>query len=196
MIARLRGQVLEIGLQGAVIDVGGVGYEVLLPQTVLVELPPVGMEVDLRVRQIVREDGWFLYGFSSEQGRRLFDLLLEVKACGPKIALSLLSELGEDGLAPAIAMQDTKALSRASGVGPKLAERIVLELREKVATEMTLSRVARKVAVERPPEDELVEALLALGYRRAEAEEAAASSRTSGGDVSEQLREALRRLNR
>lgn len=201
MIGRLRGAVLEIEGSCATIDVGGVGYEVLVPESVLLRLPSAGESVDLRIRQIFREDGVSLYGFLDAFQRRMFDLLIEVKGCGPKIGLSLIGQLGEDAVAAAIAGQDARALARASGVGPRLAERIILELKDKVA-ELTFNRRA-VASVAAPtgkshavPGDDLIEALLALGYRRQEAEVAADEVRSEADSIEEQLRLALRRLKR
>jgi holliday junction DNA helicase RuvA len=199
MIGRLRGELLEVEGAMAVVEAGGVGYEVLLPETVLVQLPLPGEQVDLRIRQIFREDGVSLYGFLDSFQRRVFDLLREVKGCGPKVALSLLGTLGADGVGSAILNQDARSLSRAPGVGPRLAERIILELKEKMAEESFQRKVEaavqpRKVAP--LPADELVDALLALGYRRQEAEAAAGEAREQAEEVEEQLRLALRRLKR
>ncbi|MEJ5170641.1 MAG: Holliday junction branch migration protein RuvA, partial [Fimbriimonadales bacterium] len=193
MIARLRGELLEVGDGVVVVEAGGVGYEVMVPDSVLLALPPVGERVDLTIRQVFREDGVALYGFAEPFERRLFDLLLEVKGCGPKIGLALLGQLGADAVAGAIQAQDTRALCRATGVGPRLAERIALELRDKIQEE-ALARKAR-TASRRPtaaPDDELVDALLSLGYRRAEAEAAAEQARAQAEGVEEQLRIALR----
>lgn len=202
MIGRLRGTVLEVEGACATIDVSGVGYEVLLPESVLLRLPQPGEPVDLRIRQIFREDGVSLYGFLDAFQRRIFDLLIEVKGCGPKIGLSLIGQLGEDAVAASIGAQDAKALARASGVGPRLADRIILELKDKVA-EASLGRrlsvsAPGKAAVKAPatPADDLLEALLALGYRRQEAEAVADDARGEADTIEEQLRLALRKLKR
>ncbi|MFN3683066.1 MAG: Holliday junction branch migration protein RuvA [Fimbriimonadaceae bacterium] len=197
MIARLRGELLEVGDGVVVVEACGVGYEVMVPESVLLSLPPVGERVDLRIRQVFREDGVTLYGFADAFQRRLFDLLLEVKGCGPKIGLALIGQLGEDAVAGAIQAQDTRALCRATGVGPRLAERIALELRDKIQEE-ALARRAQASARRAPaaPDDELVDALLSLGYRRAEAEAAAEAARSQADGVEEQLRIALRSLAR
>ena len=202
MIGRLRGTVLEVEGSCATIDVGGVGYEVLLPESVILRLPSVGEFADLRIRQIFREDGVSLYGFIDALQRRMFDLLIEVKGCGPKIGLSLIGQLGEEAVANAILGQDGKALARASGVGPRLAERIILELKDKVS-ELSLARRAVVAAggkgfakADPTPGDDLIEALIALGYRRQEAETAADEARSDADSIEEQLRLALRRLKR
>src|SRR5579862_7231919 len=199
MIGRLRGELIEIEGNMAVIDCGGVGYEVALPEAVLVQLPPPGERVDLLTRQIFREDGVSLYGFLQPFQRRLFDLLLTVKGCGPKVGLALIGQIGEEAVASAILVQDPKILARATGVGPRLAERIVLELKDKMQEEA----VMRKIEASIPParivvriSDELVEALMALGYTRREAESAASTARGEAEGVQEQLKVALRSLQR
>lgn len=194
MIARLRGELVEISGGAVLLEVQGVGYELNVPEGVALQLAPIGGEFTLLIRQIFREDGQFLYGFLNIFQRRLFDLLLTVKGCGPKVALSLLS-MGEDLVAAAILAQDPRALARASGVGPRLGERIVLELKDKIQEEALLRKVAPKSATPKPGDD-LVEALLALGFRRNEADQAAETARAEATDVEGQLRVALRLLNK
>ncbi len=195
MIGRLRGTVLETAGNLVTVDVGGVGYEVLVPDSVLVHVGREGASVDLRIRQVFREDGVTLYGFSEASQRRLFDLLMEVKGCGPKIGLALLGQLGEETVTAAIAGQDAHQLARATGVGARLAERIILELKDKISEEVLLSRATSTTVRPTAPSDEVVEALMALGYRRIEAENAAASAGTEGS-VEERIRAALRALGK
>jgi Holliday junction DNA helicase RuvA len=194
MIARMRGEVLEVGTGRLVVDVAGLGYEVLVPESVLLAVGHLGQQVDLRIRQVVREDGLFLYGFLNAEQRRLFDLLTEVKGCGAKISLAAISTLGEHGVVSAIATQDVRMLARTPGIGLKLAERIAVELREKVAELALVQRAA--VAAREMPQDEVVDALLALGYRRQEAEGAASEAKQEADTVEGQVRAALRRLAR
>lgn len=188
-----------MGGGSAVVDVSGVGYELQLPESVALRMPSLGASVELMVRQIVREDSLTLYGFLEPFQRRLFDLLMSVKGCGPRIALALIGQLGEEAVAGAIIAQDARALARATGVGPRLAERIILELKEKMAEESFNRRVESAAVGQRPPSrpsDELVDALLALGYRRTEAEIAADNARESAEGVEEQLRHALKSLQK
>lgn len=199
MISRLRGELLEHHGSTIVVDVHGVGYEVQIPESAWTSLPDLGERVDLFVRQVFREDDVSLYGFVDAGERRLFDLLTEVKGCGPKIGLSLLGQVGAAAVAEAILRQDSKTLSLASGVGPRLAERIILELKDKVQQEAFMQKVeaattSRKAVVH--VADDLVDALLALGYRRQEAENAAALARDESDSVEEQLKTALRSLQR
>lgn len=182
----------------AVVNAGGVGYEVLLPEAVVVQLPAIGEEVTLLIRQIFREDGVSLYGFLLPFQRRIFDLLLDVKGCGPKVGLALIGQVGEDAVANAILAQEAKILIRATGVGARLAERIILELKDKIQEESFLRKIAAANAPKTapPPVSELVDALLSLGYRRGEAEAAAHEVRGQGDDVQEQIKLALRILHR
>lgn len=201
MIARLRGELLEVEEGRIVVDVGGVGYEVLVPASLLPRLPDLGAPVNVLIRQVFREDGVTLYGFAEPFERRLFDLLTEVKGCGPKTSLAVLGELGAEATATALATQDAKSLCRASGVGPRLAERMILELREKVQQEALGRKLglapAARAAVQAATEiDELVDALVALGYRRPEAEHAADIARAETPVFEDQLRVALRSLRK
>ena len=194
MIARLRGEVIEVGSDRVVLDVGGVGYEVLVPQSVLMQNSTVGSPALIYVRQVFREDGQHFYGFQNSDQRALFDLVTDVKGCGPKLGLSLLSELGEERFAGAIVAQDARTLARAPGVGPRLAERIIVDLKDKIQEFVVMRKAA--TAVSDPPETEVVDALLALGYRRQEAEIAASEAKGEAEGVEGQLRSALRRLAR
>jgi Holliday junction DNA helicase RuvA len=191
VIARLRGEVIENSGASVVVDCGGVGYEVSVPESLLFGLP-VGTRADLFVRQITREDGAFLYGFSDRRQRQVFDLLREVKGCGPKTSLAVLSALGEEGFSHAVATQDARALAKAPGVGPRLAERIIVELKDKIFE----PEVRAAVTVAQPKADDLVDALLALGYRRSEAESVALEARAEADDLEAQIKASLRRLAR
>lgn len=193
MIVRLRGEVLEVTTGRVVVDCGGVGYEALVPESA--RLPMVGERTDLYTRHIIREDAQFLVGFTTNEDRRLFDLLTEVKGCGPKISLQVIGDLGTDTTLNAIALEDAKTLAKANGVGPRLAERIVVELKDKVRQESFLRKATSAVVGHSSPaNDELVEALIALGYRRQEAETAASNVSQDGSSVEERLRVALQRL--
>jgi holliday junction DNA helicase RuvA len=196
MIGRLRGTLVDRDGSQVVVECAGVGYEVQVPESVLVHLPTINVEVTLLTRQIFREDGVSLYGFLEPFQRRLFDLLMTVKGCGPKVGLSLIGSIGEDSVASAIHAQDSRALIRAPGVGARLAERIILELREKIGEEQFVRRAVAAVRPSSAPADELVDALLALGYRRIEAESAANEARGQASEVEEQLRHALRVLKK
>jgi len=196
MIGRLRGTLADLEGNVALVDVNGVGYEVLLPDHVLMSLGALGEPVELLTRQIIREDSQTLYGFATALQRRLFDLLISVSGCGPKSGLSLLGQLGEETVCGAIMAQDAKTLARASGIGARTAERIIVELKDKVAEQMASFRGCARPTkpVKAMVADELDEALLALGYRRSEFENAAAIARERSSDLEEQIRIALTEL--
>lgn len=197
MIARLRGTVLEIAPPTLVVDVQGVGYELMVPEHVFVMFPTLGMPIEVTTRQIFREDSVTLYGFADSSERQVFDLLTAVNGCGPKTALSVLSNVGTDSALAAIASSDAKVLTRANGVGSKLAERLCLELKDKVQELMIRRKVTApvtKAAV--VVSDELIEALMQLGCRRNEADLVAAQAREQSEDLQEQIVIALRLLKK
>lgn len=170
MIAKLTGVLDSVGRDNVVIDVGGVGYLVRCSARTLAALPQAGASVSVAVETLVREDAIELFGFGSAAEREWFRLLTTVQGVGAKVALSLLSALNSDELALAIAAGDKAMLSRADGVGPKLANRLISELKDKVAgagvaappTTVPTARAGDAVA-------DAVSALVNLGYRRAEA---------------------------
>lgn len=188
MIAFIEGRVAEKGAGRAVLDVGGVGYEVLAPASTLAKLPAVGKPVRLLTRLHVREDQMTLYGFVTSEERTLFDLLVTVNGVGPKVALSFLSVLSPEAIRRAVAAGDVAALTVVPGVGKKVAQRVMLDLKDKLGGE--------GVAVTGPLAD-VREALLALGLTAQEASEALAGLAADGArPVEELLREALRRVGR
>jgi Holliday junction DNA helicase RuvA len=191
MIARIQGELVESGDGYVVVVAGGVGYEVFVTQSVQVSLPEVGSKVDLHIRQIVRENEIALFGFGSKHERRLFDLLTTVNGLGPRLGLSLLSSVGEAGVIGAILSGDYKPLVRAQGIGAKLAQRICVELADKVREESVLGRIGVGAV---SPLDDVVEALISLGLKRGEAERAAkmASDKKDTEDTAELVSLALK----
>jgi Holliday junction DNA helicase RuvA len=134
MIARLKGTLLETGADGAIVDVGGLGYQVLLSARTLGTIGSVGGDVTLLTELQVREDAWTLFGFGSAAERDSFRALTSVQGVGGRLALAILSVLAPDELARAVAQDDKAMIGRANGVGPKLAARIANELRGKLGT--------------------------------------------------------------
>lgn len=184
-IARLQGQVAERGPDWLVVQVGGIGLQVTVPPPLASACRP-GEEVCLFTHLLVRDNGLSLYGFATAKDKELFEALLGVSGVGPRSALALLSALGAEGLAQAIDQGDAEALARAPGVGRKLAERIVLELRGRLASAAVTSE-----------QQDLVEALQALGYSREEAREALRQvDLPADVPLEERLRAALSRLAR
>jgi Holliday junction DNA helicase RuvA len=187
VIARLTGVLDQIGPDGAVIDVGGVGYLVFCSTRTLGRLPQSGGAARVLVETHVREDHIHLYGFFDAAERDWFRLLTTVQGVGAKVALAILSAVAPDELTLAIVAQDRTTLARADGVGPKLAARIVNELKDKVgslALAATNAAAPAPAAAEPGATGDAVSALVNLGYRRAEAFGAvAAASRRLGGDA-------------
>ena len=193
MIAKLRGRIDSTGSNWAVVDVGGVGYLAFCSARTLDRLPKSG-EAQLLVVTHVREDHIHLYGFIDVAEREWFNLLQSVQSVGAKLALGILSALSPDDLARAIAAGDKAARARAPGVGPKLAQRIAVELRDKVgAPEFTPGEPAPAQG----PESEAVSALVNLGYRPAEAASAVQAARAGGAaDLAALIRGGLKELAR
>lgn len=198
MIGRLRGELLEVAGGVAVVECGGVGYEVVLPEDVALSLPAPGTELTLTIRQIVREDGSTLYGFPLARDRRVFDLLLKVNGCGPRVAMAILAQVGPEATVRAILDDDLKRLVVATGVGKRLGERILLELRPTIQEEAAALAILPSGTAPVRADDvdrDLLDALLALGYRANEAEKAAAEV-PPGGDLDRRIVAALQRLKR
>jgi holliday junction DNA helicase RuvA len=168
MIARLKGVVEEVGAEAAIVDVGGVGYQAFCSTRTLGRLPSPGEAARLLVETHVREDHIHLYGFIDAAERDWFRLLTTVQGVGARLALAILSAVPPEHLGAAILNEDRAMLARADGVGPRLAGRIVNELRDKVAGVATAS-VAASVPAGDGAAGDAVSALVNLGYRRAEA---------------------------
>lgn len=200
MIAWLRGRLHGLSPELAVVDVGGVGYAVHVPLSTYYELQKLaaGAEVALFVHTHVREDALALYGFWSERERQLFERLITVSGVGPRLARAILSGMPAEELLRALAGGDLGRLGRIPGVGKKTAERLVLELRDKAAELLAEGPAAAAAATLPPAEDDLLGALVNLGYKRPDAERALADVRQANPDaaVPELLRLTLRRLAR
>jgi Holliday junction DNA helicase RuvA len=188
VISFLEGEIAEKDADRVVIAVGGVGYDVLTPTAVLSRLPAAGKTARLQIRMVVREDAMVLYGFSDSGERDLFDMLTGVTGIGPKVALSFLSAMSADALRRAVIAGDAAALTVVPGVGKKVAQRVVLDLRDKLGGE-------GEPAGEGPLAD-VREALLSLGLTPVEAGEALASIESDGREADDLLREALQRVGR
>jgi Holliday junction DNA helicase RuvA len=192
VIAKLRGRVDCTGPNWAVIDVGGVGYLAFCSARTLDRLPKSG-EAQLLVVTHVREDHIHLYGFADAAEREWFSLLQGVQGVGAKVALGVLSALSPDELARAVAANDKAVLARAPSVGPKLAQRIAAELRDKIGG----IELAGAPTPAQGPDSEAVSALVNLGYRLAEAASAVQAARAGGAaDLAGLIRGGLKELAR
>jgi Holliday junction DNA helicase RuvA len=186
VISFLEGEVAERSGGRVVIAVGGVGYDVQVPASTLASLPPVGRRARVHTRMVVRDDAMTLFGFGSTDERELFDLLVTVNGIGPKVALSFLSVLSPDALRRAVSAGDVAALTVVPGVGKKVAQRVVLDLKDRLGGDV--------VIVDGPLAD-VREALLGLGLSPQEASEAMAGLPSDGGrPVEDLLRDALQRM--
>lgn len=194
MIASLRGVIERAAPGDVVLGVGGVGYRVRVPLSTYASLPGPGEEVRLRIVTVVREEEISLYGFSTVEEEDLFGLMQGVTGVGPKLALKILSGLSAPALRQALGRGDLRALTSVPGVGGKLAQRLVLELREKV-TALPSEQHAPVGAGASRTEEDAVEALVGLGYPRQTAEKALEKAREAGEKTLEGLvRAALRAL--
>lgn len=193
MIGRLTGRLAARAPDSVLLDVGGVGYLVHIPLSTFYELPETENPASLWIHTHVREDTLALYGFLSERERSLFQLLLGVAGIGPKVALTVLSGMPPSELVEALRKQDVRRLVAIPGVGKKTAERMVLELAEKV---QRLGDEAVPGAPAAVAADDVVSALVNLGYRRSEAERSVETIARVGApkEFGEYLKEALKRL--
>ena len=174
MITFLHGKLVEAHPAQVTVDVNGVGYEVLIPLSSFSKLPPVGSTFTILTHLAVREDAHVLYGFVTAAERDMFRLLIHtVSGVGPKLALNVLSGMNVPALRGAVAGSDVKALSQISGVGKKTAERIVVELRDKIgeAGVWEASSAGRALSAEEQRASDAVAALIALGFKQIEAQD-------------------------
>ena len=167
MIGRITGTLLGIEKQTALVDVGGVGYEIECPISTLCELPTAGQTVTLLTHLVVREDAQLLFGFLTHDDRESFRVLIKISGVGPKLAIGVLSGLSGEELAAAVERDDVATLTRLPGVGKKTAERLLVELRGRMtSTGHTQSLIASS------PIEEAILGLIALGYKETEARKA------------------------
>ncbi|MBI2686078.1 MAG: Holliday junction branch migration protein RuvA [Acidobacteria bacterium] len=182
MIAHLRGSVLEKHPNLVIVEAGGVGYEVHIPVSTFTRLPDTGAEAKLRIHTHVREDAFLLYGFVTPEEKMLFEKLITVSGIGPKVALTALSGIAPADLVQAIRTGDLVQLTRIPGVGKKTAERMVVELRDKL--DIAIAGVPIPVSLDKGPlltelDLDLISALVNLGSQRPAAEAAARKARAA-----------------
>ena len=192
MIGRLSGKLIEKQPPQIIVDVQGLGYELDVPMSTFYNLPGLGESITLFTHLVVREDAHLLYGFGSDDERRAFRQLLKISGVGPKLALSVLSGLSVADLAQTVAMQETGRLTKIPGVGKKTAERLVLELRDKLDH---VPSVAGSSTTLKANSGDVLNALLALGYNEREAQWALKQI-PNDLTVSESIRQALKQLSK
>ena len=193
MIGRLRGRVDGRGDNWALVDVGGVGYMVEGSARMMDNLPADGEAVSLAIETYVREDQLRLFGFLTEQERQWFKLLMGVQGVGAKVALAIQGVLSEADLAQAVAAEDKAMVARAPGVGPKVAQRIVQELKDKVPEAQFIAATGdAKTDTSSKAMSEAMSALTNLGYQRAQANTALLAARQELGDAADSVEALIR----
>ena len=192
MIGRISGTLLEKNPPQVLLEAQGVGYEIDVPMSTFYNLPAVGERVSLHTHLVVREDAHLLYGFASEAERRAFRQLLKISGVGARTALSLLSGMSVADLVQAVASQEAGLLTRVPGIGKKTAERLLLELKGKLGTELSSGVEVNRAA---PAASDVLNALLSLGYNEKEARYAL-KQLPEGLSVSDGIRQALKSLAR
>ena len=194
MIAHLRGKLLSKHPNQAIVESSGVGYDVTITVPTFSELSQVGSEIALHIHTHVREDAIALYGFLRPEEKNLFEKLITVSGIGPKLAITILSGMASDDMIKAIRGNDVARLTRIPGIGKKTAERMVLELRDKLPPDgaEAVAAIPSPSAVE----EDVLSALVNLGYQRATAEKALSGSAAKTGSFESMFREALATLSK
>ena len=192
MIAHIRGKLLTRQPSQAIVEAAGVGYDIAISVTTFTALPPEGSEISLHIHTQVREDTLALYGFLTRDEKRVFERLITVSGVGPKLAITILSGLPAERLVSALRGQDHAMLTRIPGVGKKLSERLVVELKDKLEDMATTTPAMQSAG---PAADDVLSALVNLGYSRPSAqkaiETAAAKDKSSAEDFEHLFRAAL-----
>lgn len=181
------------------LDVGGVGYELEAPMTTFYRLPDAGQPASLFVHHLVREDAQLLFGFSDRAQRESFRALLKVTGIGPRAALAILSTLSAEQLVACIQQADVKTLTRVPGIGAKTAERMILDMRDRIASSTSAGDGdgdATDAAAAHDPVQDAISALIALGYKAAEAAKAVRAVEAQSGERDDLIRNALQQLSR
>ena len=183
MIAHLRGRLLEKSPNRVVVEAGGVGYDVTISVPTFSDLPKSNEEVELHIHTHVREDALSLFGFLRREEKQLFEKLIGVSGIGPKLAITILSGMSAEFMVAAIRSNDLGTLTKIPGIGKKTAERMVLELRDKLEG----FEASAPATVLVPVEEDVLSALVNLGYQRSAAERAVSQANGSGGKSFESL---------
>ena len=199
MIAFVRGTVASVGLSSAVLEVGGVGLELHCTPNTLAGLRR-GAPAELPTSMVVREDSLTLFGFADEDEKQMFELLQTASGVGPKLAQAMLAVLSPDGLRTAIAGDDVKTLTRVPGIGQKGAQRVILELKDRIGAPARGGVAPNRAQAAAPWRDQVTQGLMGLGYPAKEAEKAVEAVATEADedrpDVGALLRAALRTLSK
>ena len=199
MIGRLKGKILEKQAPNLLLDVNGVGYEVEVPMSTFYDLPNIGSETILKTHFIVREDAQLLYGFLTDDERTLFRELIKISGIGGKVGLAILSGMQPDEFVACIETQDVKTITRIPGIGAKTAQRLIIEIKDKLG-KLSISATAPTSATEdsspgasnqTSAKNDAIDAMVALGYKQAEAEKLIKKISEPGMSTEELIRKAL-----
>lgn len=202
MYSYIKGTLVELGNEIMVVENHGIGYNIRIPQSILSSLPGTGQEVKIYTYTYIREDAMQLYGFLTKDDLQVFRLLIGISGIGPKGALAILSVLSPDDLRFAVLAEDDKAIAKAPGIGKKSAQRLIIELKDKLSLEDAFARKGKTDSEEAPAlgfmqtvKQEAVEALVALGYSATEAMKAVnGTNPTEESTVEEVLKAALKQM--
>jgi len=192
MIGRIQGVLLEKNPPQLLVDCAGVGYEVEVPMSTFYGLPAIGQRITLLTHLVVREDAHLLYGFGTDSERRAFRQLLKISGVGARTALAVLSGMSVAELAETVTLQETGRLTRVPGIGKKTAERLLLELKDKLGAELTAPLAVNRAA---PAAADVLHALIALGYSEKEAV-GVVKQVPEGLSVADGIRQALKLLSK
>ena len=196
MIGSVRGRIASKTPPQLMVDVGGLGYELEAPMSTFFHLPAIGEEVSLLTHLVVREDAHILYAFATEAERRLFRSLIKVSGVGPKIALALLSGISVEAFSRCVVNEDITALTKVPGIGRKTAERLIIEMRDRLKDPETPAGTVPMATAAASPESEAYGALIALGYRPAEATRLLKAAGPGTHSTEELIRRALQGASR
>ena len=195
MIIYIKGILENILENQVVVEVAGIGYEILMPHSLSLKLPPCGNKVKIHTYDHVREDARILYGFITTQEKDMFEQILTVNGIGPKVAMSVLSSLTPNEIINAVISADVKSLTRVPGIGPKTAQRMILELKDKFSAQDLFTLPQEELGEGNVSHTgDAIEALEALGYARMDAMEVVKQVYTEGMAVEEILKKALKVL--
>ncbi|WP_461812053.1 Holliday junction branch migration protein RuvA [Faecalimonas sp.] len=198
MISYIKGELVAIEKEKAIVDVGGVGYGIFMPEQSMGKLPPINNEIKLHTYLHIKEDAMQLYGFLTRDDLKVFKLVIGVSGIGPKGALNILSNLSADDLRLAVLSNDVKAISTAQGIGKKTAEKLIIELKDKMSMDDVLEHIEVKENMTSNMQNnglqtEVIQALVALGYGNTEALRAVRQvEMTEESTVETILKQALR----
>lgn len=193
MIGSLRGKLTFKQAPAIVVECNGVGYEVETPMSTFLDLPPVGAELYLYTHLLVREDAQTLYGFATDAERLLFRTVLKISGVGAKIGLAILSAMSVADFERCVEYEDSAALVKIPGVGKKTADRLIIEMRDRIGR-APVEPGQRPVSVAASPRSEAVDALMALGYKSTEVNKLIAGLDTDGQSAEDIIRQALRQV--